>query len=124
MIKTLLLVGLGGFLGSVSRYLTSLVFTRFWPINMPLGTFAANVLGCFLIGIAYGLSLKLGWFNPQWRLFFITGFCGGYTTFSSFAYENVKLLQSGQYGLFGGYVLLSVALGLLAVFGGLLITKI
>lgn len=124
MNRTVLWIGLGGFIGSVCRYYTAVLATRFLPLNFPYGTFAANIIGCLLIGIFYGLSARFGWFNPRWMLFLTTGFCGGYTTFSTFMYDNVKLLQSGQYWAFGGYAITSFALGLLAVFAGLLITKI
>lgn len=122
--RIFLLVGLGGFLGSVSRYLTADIFTKWLPFSFPFGTFAANIIGCFIIGLAYGLSGRFGWFSPEWRLFIATGFCGGYTTFSSFAYENLKLLQEGNYLIFGAYAISSFAIGMLAAFIGLSLTKI
>lgn len=121
--KHLLIIGIGGFLGSVSRYLTSVMVSKSWPSITILGTFAANVLGCFLLGIIYGLYLKYDGFNNGWRLFLATGFCGGYTTFSSFAFENVEMLQSGNYKMFITYTLTSLILGIVAVFGGLLLIK-
>lgn len=125
MIRILLLIGMGGFLGSIGRYLTGLLFYKIWPsINFPIGTFVANILGCFLIGCIFGLSERLEWFSPEWRLFFATGFCGGYTTFSSFSYENIEMLQAGQYGTFGIYAISSMVFGMLAVFIGMLIIRI
>ncbi|HLS30510.1 MAG TPA: fluoride efflux transporter CrcB [Flavobacteriaceae bacterium] len=124
MIRILLLVGFGGFLGSIGRYLTGLLFYRIWPINFPIGTFIANTLGCLLIGCIFGISERMEWFSPEWRLFFATGFCGGYTTFSSFSFENLKMLQAGQYGDFGVYAISSIALGMLAVFVGMLLIRI
>ncbi len=123
MSKAILLIGVGGLLGSVCRYLVSLFFAKQFPFAFPYGTFAVNILGCFLIGIFYGLSDKYNWFTPELRLFLTTGFCGGFTTFSSFAFENMKLLQDAEYFNFALYSIGSFALGLLAVFGGLFVSK-
>lgn len=122
--RYLLLVGLGGFLGSIGRYLTTLLFSRIWPSQFPFGTFVANIVGCLLIGIVYGLAERAGWLTTPWRLLLATGFCGGYTTFSSFAFENLDLLQAGNYGTFLGYTLSSLLLGVLAVFAGIVLVKI
>lgn len=121
--KNLLLIGIGGFLGSIGRYLTAFLVQRNWPSITVLGTFMANMIGCLLIGIIYGLYLRHEGFTDSWRLFFITGFCGGYTTFSSFAFENTEMLRNGDYKTFILYTLLSLTLGILAVFSGLLLTK-
>lgn len=80
-------------------------------------------MGCFLIGVFYALSERYNWFSQDWRLFFITGFCGGLTTFSAFAYENLKLLQQGNATLFVLYAVGSFALTLLAVLAGINIIK-
>lgn len=124
MIRILLLIGLGGFFGSIGRYLTGLLFDRIWPVGFPIGTFVANILGCLLIGCIFGISQRYEWFSPEWRLFFATGFCGGYTTFSSFSFENLEMLQTGQYGTFGIYAISSMVLGMLAVFVGMLLIRI
>lgn len=122
--RYLLWVGVGGFLGSVGRYLTTEFFGKLWPSQFPYGTFAVNIIGCLAIGVIYGLSQRMGWLNLEWKLLLATGFCGGYTTFSSFAFENTKLLQSGNYVTFFSYTLLSLVVGVVAVFVGLLIAKI
>lgn len=119
-----MLVGAGGFIGSVARYLTTFFLMRAVPGIFPYGTFAVNILGCLAIGLVYGLSEKFAWFSPEWRLFIATGICGGYTTFSTFAYENIKLLQQGELMTFAWYSLSSFILSLVAVVVGLVLTKI
>ena len=109
--KSLLLVGMGGFIGSVARYYTQLLFHKMLPGNIPYGTLTANVLGCFVIGIIFALGLKQGMLSTEWRLFIAIGFCGGFTTFSSFSLENFLLLQSGQYMAVVIYFFSSVFLG-------------
>ncbi len=123
MIKTLVIIGIGGLLGSVCRYLVSFYVTKNIPAAFPYGTFIVNITGCLLIGLIYGFSERFSWVTPEWRLFLATGFCGGFTTFSAFAFENTRLLQTGQYLTFGLYSIASFALGLLAVFAGLSIAK-
>jgi len=122
--RIFLLVGLGGFLGSIARYGMSLGFSRILPLNFPYGTFTVNILGCLLIGIFFGWSEKHNWMNDEWRIFLTIGFCGGFTTFSSFAYENISMLNNQNYIGFFLYSAGSFLLGLLAVWGGLALTKI
>jgi len=78
MIRTLLLVGTGGFLGSISRYLVSRFVQNSIPSSFPYGTFFVNIAGCLLIGIIYGLSERSSLLTPGWRLFLAAGFCGGF----------------------------------------------
>lgn len=118
MIKTFIYIGMGGAIGSVLRYLTQLAVSRYFTSIFPLGTFVANILGCLLIGIFYGIADKHAWLNLEWRLFLMTGLCGGFTTFSSFSYEGLNLLKQGNYVYFAMYVSFSVLLGLLAAFLG------
>ncbi len=124
MIKTIFLVGTGGFIGSVSRYLISRFMQASFPSAFPFGTFAVNILGCLLIGLIYGLSEKSTAITMGWRLFLAVGFCGGFTTFSTFANENLALLRDGEFLYFFLYTGFSVLLGIAATFFGVIITKI
>ena len=124
MINNFLLVGLGGGIGSIARYLCQRWFNENYPHPFPWGTFTVNLAGCFLIGIIYAASEKASVLSPQTRLFLITGFCGGFTTFSTFAFENMNLLRGGDGIYFLIYTLASVVLGIAAVFGGIAIMKL
>src|SRR5512133_976796 len=97
MIKTLLLIGTGGFLGSISRFLTSKYLQNMFPSAFPFGTFFVNITGCFLIGLIYGISERSALFTTEWKMFLAVGFCGGFTTFSAFANENIALLRDGDF---------------------------
>ena len=116
--KTLLLIGLGGAIGSMGRYLVQVLITRHFAGSFPAGTLLVNITGCFIIGLLFGLAGRHTWLTVEWRLFLITGICGGYTTFSSFSYESINLIKEGNYVLFISYVFLSVGVGLLATVGG------
>ncbi len=118
MIKTLLIVGTGGFIGSVARYLTQLLVERILHSTFPWGTFVANVAGCFIVGLVYALSERGGHMDPEWRIFLTVGFCGGFTTFSSFAYNNLTMLGENSFLHFFGNVFLSLLVGILAVYAG------
>ena len=103
-------------------WIQSWVF-RLYPYSFPLGTFAVNITGCLLIGLFYALSEKGNLLTPEWRMALTTGFCGGFTTFSSFAHENIDLLRTGDYLFFGLYIAGSVVLGIAAVFLGIATVK-
>jgi fluoride exporter len=124
MLKTLLLIGTGGFLGSVSRFLASRFMQNIFPSAFPFGTFFVNITGCFLIGLIYGISEKNSFLTSGWKMFLAVGFCGGFTTFSTFANENLALLRDGAFFYFTLYTMLSVVLGIAATFLGVLLTKI
>lgn len=124
MYRTLLAVGVGSFLGGIARYGVQLYFQRSFPSSFPLGTLVVNVAGCFIIGIIYALSVKENLLSPQWRIFLATGFCGGFTTFSTFAYENIFLLSEREYLSTALYIGLSVLLGLLAAYAGALLVRL
>jgi CrcB protein len=121
--RPLLFVGIGGGLGSILRYLLQVFAGRHIPVAFPIGTFLVNFSGCFLIGLFYSLASRYTGFSPEWRLFLITGICGGFTTFSTFSYDGLMLLKQGAYINFLLYVIGSVVLGLLATFAGVAIFK-
>ena len=122
MIKTLFLIGTGGFIGSVFRYLTSVYVNKLLDSSFPYGTLTVNVVGSFVIGLIFGLSDRFNWFTPEWRYFLATGICGGFTTFSSFSFETINLLREGDWFLGISNISLSLVLCLVATFfGGLLI---
>lgn len=123
MLKSLLCIGVGGGIGSIFRYLISVFVGRHIPIVFPLGTLLVNISGCFLIGVFYSLANRYTGFTPEWRLFLITGICGGFTTFSTYSYDGLALLKQGANFSFLLYIIGSVVLGLLATFAGAAIFK-
>ncbi len=124
MTRSLILVGTGSCIGGISRYLAQQIIQKHYPASIPLGTLCVNISGCLAIGIVYGLAMKANLLSPELRLFLATGFCGGYTTFSSFAYENISLMQEGEFFYTGLYVLLSIVIGFAAVYLGILLIKL
>lgn len=122
--KQLLLVGIGGFFGSIARYLVSKLNISWSFHHLPLGTFAANVVGSLIIGFLMGILINTNELNNNLKLLLAVGFCGGFTTFSAFTNENFHLLQNGQYLTAFIYILSSVALGIIAVFVGYLISTV
>jgi fluoride exporter len=95
-----------------------------FPSAFPFGTFVVNITGCLIIGLIYGFSERSSLLTPGWKMFLAVGFCGGFTTFSTFANENLALLRDGDFFHFMLYTVLSVFLGITATFSGVLITKI
>lgn len=123
MIKTLLLIGTGGFAGSVSRYLLTRFISSKWPMAFPWGTFGVNIVGCFLIGIVMGLSFQSA-MSTQTRLLLATGFCGGFTTFSTYSLEIFELYQRGEAGTGMLYLFGSILAGFISVWLGLWLVKV
>ena len=120
--KQLLLVFVGGGFGSVLRYGIA-KYLNSTASGIPYGTFAANILGSLLIGIILGMAAKNDTLTQNQTLFLATGFCGGFTTFSTFAYENHVFLKSGDFSSFAIYSIASFVIGFLAVFFGMYLVK-
>ncbi|MBR5346230.1 MAG: fluoride efflux transporter CrcB [Deltaproteobacteria bacterium] len=121
MIKEILLVGAGSFLGGVARYLIALAMKGIHTV-LPWATLTANIAGCFLIGVFWALFCR-GFSNSSMHLFLAVGFCGGFTTFSTFSRESVLLLQSGNYTASILYVVGSAVFGIFAVMAGFVLAK-
>lgn len=120
--KQIVLVFIGGGIGSVFRFFIGKYLNS--PVTgIPYGTFVANVIGSLLIGIILGLAAKNEALSSNQTLFLATGFCGGFTTFSAFAYENHVFLKSGDFLSFALYTFASFILGFLAVFFGMYVVK-
>ncbi len=120
--KQVLLVFLGGGAGSVLRFLISRNLNLLTGI--PLGTFVVNITGSLLIGLILGLGIKEEVLSPNTSLLLATGFCGGFTTFSAFSFENQELLKAGDYLNFGIYTAGSIFLGIGAVMVGLYLSRL
>lgn len=121
--KNILLIGLGGALGSIARYVCQRWINGLYPQSFPIGTFLVNITGCFLIGIFWGLGFRNAANQESWKLFLMTGLCGGFTTFSAFTLEGVGLLKDQKTGIFLVYTIASVLLGLVATFAGMKIAR-
>jgi CrcB protein len=123
MIKAIFLIGIGGAAGSILRYLTNLWVARSFLHIFPLATLLVNVIGCLLIGLLVGVFDRQQVSNRELQYLFITGFCGGFTTFSAFSLENVLLLQSHA-SLAVFYIVASILLGIGAVWFGLYLSRL
>lgn len=123
MIKNIFLVAIGGASGSVLRYLIHLLVAKKTVSSFPYQTFIVNIIGCLLIGLLVGYLVKNQAQNETLKLLLITGFCGGFTTFSAFGLENLTMIQNQNYQLAFTYTSLSFILGVLAVGFGIFITK-
>ena len=120
--KSFLLVFLGGGLGSGLRYLVSIAMNQYSKV-LPYGTFIVNILGCLLIGLILGYAQKENTLTSNQTLLLATGFCGGFTTFSAFANENLELIKNGELFNFSVYTIGSLLIGILAVYIGFYLTN-
>ena len=120
--KSFLLVFLGGGLGSCLRYLVTITMNQYSKV-LPFGTFTVNMLGCLLIGLILGYAQKENTLTSNQTLLLATGFCGGFTTFSAFANENLELIKNGEIFNFSVYTIGSILVGVLAVFIGFYLTN-
>ena len=118
MFKAMLIAGLGGFVGTCLRFLTGKLCHAVCISDFPWATFAVNIIGSFIIGLLFGLAEKTSLLSTSANVLLITGFCGGFTTFSSLSNDMFVLLQQRHWLLFGAYVVGSFALGLLMVWCG------
>jgi CrcB protein len=123
MIKSLLLVGLGGGIGSILRYVIQRIMQPQSLSAFPTGTFLINIAGCFLIGLLWGLFNKSENWGDEMKLLVMPGLCGGFTTFSAFTLEGIGLLKENKTGLFLAYIAGSVMFGLLATYIGMRLVK-
>jgi CrcB protein len=119
----LLYIALGSALGGVSRYLLGGLVQRGAGPGFPAGTLVVNVTGSFLLGLFLRYGLETYSLTPEMRAFLTVGFCGGYTTFSTFSYETVALLEDGQWSRAGLYAAASLALSLAATLLGLMAAR-
>jgi CrcB protein len=122
--RQLLLVGFGGFIGSIARFLVSRLNITWHVLSIPMGTLTVNIVGSFIIGILVGLSSRTELITSDMRLFLMVGICGGFTTFSSFTNENLMLMQNGQFLTAFIYIASSLLLGFAAVYLGYVITNL
>lgn len=124
MVKSIIIVGLGGFIGTVARFLISRFFQENVLSVFPWSTFIVNIIGCLLIGIIYGISEKGDVLNSEFRLFLTVGICGGFTTFSTFSNDSFLLIRDQEWFRVALYASLSLFLGLMAVYAGRFIIKL
>lgn len=121
--KDVVLVFFGGGLGSVCRYLLARWVNTFHAHHFPFGTFAVNVVACFALGAILGFIAQKEAFSPATKMFLAVGFCGGFSTFSTFSHESVVLFQQGHYISLTAYILLSVVLCIAATLSGLFLAE-
>lgn len=119
----MLLAGAGGFLGTCCRYLTNRFYLAYFKTTLPWATFTVNILGCLLVGLILGILNKAGIVSPKINAFFVVGFCGGFTTFSTFSYESFTLGMNGELFTSLLYMAASIIFGLIAVWLGVILTN-
>lgn len=123
MIKSLLIVGMGSFIGGSLRYALSILMKNICGQGFPWGTLTVNLIGCFIFGIVFASFNKHLSLTHPWCLLLTTGICGGFTTFSTFANESIQMLQNGNWAHFISYVAISVIVGMGLIALGYLIIK-
>jgi CrcB protein len=123
MIKAMIIAGCGGFVGTCGRYLIGRWCAAIFHGTFPVGTFLVNIIGCFIIGLMFGLVGRTNVMTPGENVLLITGFCGGFTTFSSFADDLFLLGAKGEWTMSMTYALLSIILGVLLVYLGRWLVK-
>ena len=123
MLKNVFLVAIGGGAGSALRYLTAVLVSKYYSQAFPFATFIANVAGCLFTGLLIGFLSKMQIAGQDLKWLLITGFCGGYTTFAAFGYENVSLFQNNNATLALAYIAISISAGLAAVWLGLFLSR-
>lgn len=122
--KEILIVGIGGGIGSIGRFLFQKGAIKLLESSFPLGTLLVNILGCFLIGLAFGLSERGNFLSPETRLFLTVGICGGFTTFSTFAYDNFNMIAGKLWQFLFLNVGVSLFLGIFAVYLGVTLVRL
>ncbi len=123
MLRTIFIVGTGGFIGSVLRYLVQYFVEKGMTSTFPLGTLIANIAGSFIIGIVFALAEKGNMLSAEWRIFLAVGVCGGFTTFSSFAYNNFIMIKEQSFMQLLLNIGGSLFLGILAVYLGVILIR-
>lgn len=123
MLRTIFIVGTGGFIGSVLRYLVQYFVEKGMASTFPLGTLIANIAGSFIIGIVFALAEKGNLMSAEWRIFLAVGVCGGFTTFSSFAYNNFTMIREQTFMQLLLNVGGSLFFGIMAVYLGVILVR-
>ena len=124
MIRTLFYIGIGSFTGGISRYLLSKYVQNMTSSGFPIGTFMVNIIGCSIIGLLYGLFDRGNLMNTNLKLFLTVGFCGGFTTFSTFMGDNFQLIKAGNFFYCSLYMAASIFCGYLLLFLGYSLIKL
>lgn len=122
MYKTILIVGTGGFIGSVMRYLLQVFIENKLLSTFPLATLIANITGSFIIGVVFALAEK-SMMNSDWRIFMSVGICGGFTTFSAFAFNNFNMIKEHTWNQLFLNIGGTMILGILAVYLGIILVR-
>lgn len=123
MLKTILIVGTGGFIGSVMRYLLQFYVEKGMSSTFPMGTLIANITGSFVIGMVFAIAEKGNLMSSEWRIFLSVGICGGFTTFSAFSYNTFIMIKEHSYGQLFYNVGGNLVLGILAVYLGIILIR-